>query len=72
MHNLIERIVKGLKVVSASETDPIVEFDISDDAVSAWTDMFGEPPNEKSFSKFVIAALKKSLKEKELQKKKAQ
>lgn len=67
MHNLIERIVKGVKVVSASETDPIVEFDISDDAVSAWIEMFGEPPNEKSFSKFVIAALKKSLQNKKAQ-----
>ena len=51
MHNLLERIVKGIKVIDANQTP--MEFDMSDDAVEAWTDMYGEPPNNESFSKFI-------------------
>ena len=55
MHNLIERIVKGIKVIDATQNP--MEFDMSDDAVSAWTEMYGEPPNAESFSKFINKAL---------------
>lgn len=64
MYNLLERIVKGLKCISADDPNKI-EFDISDDAVEAWTEMFGEPPNEKSFSDFVNKALTRALDNKE-------
>ncbi len=55
MHNLLERIVKGIKVIDANQTP--MEFDMSDDAVEAWTDMYGEPPNNESFSKFINKAI---------------
>lgn len=61
MHNLIERIVKGIKCVSTDENTPIIEFDISDDAVEAWTQLYGEPPNQESFSKFINTVLTKYL-----------
>lgn len=64
MHNLLERIVKGLKCVSADDATKL-EFDISDDAVEAWTEMFGEPPNEKTFGDFVNKALTRALDNKE-------
>lgn len=64
MHNLLERIVKGLKCVSADDATKL-EFDISDDAVAAWVELFGEPPNEKSFSDFVNKALTRALDNKE-------
>jgi hypothetical protein len=55
MHNLIERIVKGIKVIDATQNP--MEFDMSDDAVEAWTEMYGEKPNTESFSKFINKAL---------------
>jgi hypothetical protein len=61
MHNLMERIVKGIKPVSTNESSSTMEFDISDDAVSAWTEMYGQPPNQESFSKFINVVLTKYL-----------
>lgn len=60
MYNLHQRILKGIKILDTDNGSLHVE--ISDDAIEAWTEVYGEPPTEESFSKFINKALDAKMK----------
>jgi len=60
MYNLHQRVLKGVKVLDT--VDDSLHVEISDDAIEAWTEIYGEPPNQESFSKFINKAISAKMK----------
>ena len=69
MHSLIDRIVLGLTCTEVREGEgegaqdtPTASFQMTEDAVRAWTELYGAEPDHDSFSEIVNEALTQYLK----------